>query len=1305
MLGRIAISIFILLFCLPNKIQAQYLPDPNYISFNTVDGLSNSIVYTIAQDAEGYMWFGTEDGLNRFDGHKFTVYKYSPSDENSLSGNKVNQIYLSPSNQLWIATANGLSKYNRDTNNFTNYRVSEGLSNNGIQTIFQIENKLWVGTDKGLSIIDLISNQISIIPISQDGSGTSHKWIRSITHKGNFVWVGTWGGGLNRYDLANQKFDYFFHDPKNNNSVSGNTIHSTYIDKQGELWVGTIKAGLNQYLPDCQCFNRIPPFKNYSDTTISGFAEFNDDLLVSSNIGLASLNHGSNKVTNYSLLKAHELGNLTRDIRSIYVSDDDTIWLGSFQLGVLAIPKNGFGFQSYSYSNTSANALMSDDINSLYIENDYLWTGSVGGLFRYPISEQGALGKAEKILDTFTLKIESVKDGTYWLATNDGLYHIDNTFSVISHHDHTKLIEDITGEGAVLDVIKTKNDELFAANWRGGLTKLIDEKKSHFEQVGLNGSNRAKQANNQIYVLEEGKNNTIWIGTRDGVNRYDISTDTLYHYSLQLEENQPKVTVYYVYIHQNQIYLGTSFGLYIYNEKNDKFNHISLNLKSNYIQAIAAESINELWLSTFNGLYKWHIKTNQLQSYFYEDGLQNSEFNTKGVAKDKHGNIYFSGIDGVTKIQPPQLNNIGKLGTLKWQNISADNNQLTIEENGAAIKLSYFVDDYFLPKTHQYRYKLNDGQWLNNRSNTEITLNSLNAGDYQVELQYKRDGFDWQSAESTYQITVLPPWYKTKVAIACYILLLIGFSYLLYSIRLRSVRSQNQLLEQKVFEQTSEISLMLTQKEQLFANISHELRTPITLINAPIEQLANDSSLTKQQTKLITLAKNNGQRLFSLVERILDLSKAKQKASKLTQINIDDLLIKYIIAFEPLMVQKNIKFEHSLASKAIITVDKEDIASVIENLLSNALKYTKDGGWVKLSSTIKNNEYSLTVSNQHLGLTDEQTSKIFNRFERLGQSDSEKGFGLGLSLVKEICNRYEWQIECKSNINDIAFNLTISEYSIEQVKSTPAQRQLIELGIKKNSKTSKLQHSVLVVEDNDELRNFIVELISNDYAVLTASNGKEALNIAIDKIPDLIISDVMMPEMDGFSLVKALSEHDNTCHIPTILLTAKADEQSKLEGLELGAIDYITKPFEARQLTLKVKNNLERIQKRLLTQVTNEEPEKNVISERDQKFIERLNKTVELNYQDNQFNVEKLVANAAMSERQLQRKLKALFNQTPAEYIRNYRLLKAKELLLKGKSISLTSDLVGFNSPSYFSRSFKTAFNQSPKEFITQHTK
>jgi DNA-binding response OmpR family regulator len=481
------------------------------------------------------------------------------------------------------------------------------------------------------------------------------------------------------------------------------------------------------------------------------------------------------------------------------------------------------------------------------------------------------------------------------------------------------------------------------------------------------------------------------------------------------------------------------------------------------------------------------------------------------------------------------------------------------------------------------------------------------------------------------------------------------------------------------------------------------LRTPLTLISAPLDQLLNNNNLTSKQEKLLRMANNNSKRLFKLVEKILNLTSTNKKEKSLKNIVIDDQIVKYIIAFEPLLQAKNINLSKSLTSNVVLKANQDDIASIIENLLTNALKYTHTNGWVKLISSVDDAHYQLIIENSHNGLTKVETDKVFDRFERLGQSDSEQGFGLGLSFVKDICQENNWQIECNSTANhSISFTLTIDDFSIlEEQTITPAQRQINELALSKDSKAKTHKQSILIVEDNTELREFLADIFSGEYSVKTAKNGLLGVDTAIDEIPDIIISDVMMPELDGYQLVKKLTEHDNTCHIPIVLLTAKADKESELKGLKLGSIDYITKPFDANSLLSKVRNTLNKKQS-LLNSTSSPDKKHNVqyLSERDKNFNEKLNRIVEENYIDSGFAVEQLVDKIAMSERQLQRKLKAVFNQTPAEFIRYYRLLKSKELLLAGKSISNVADLVGFNSSSYFSRSFKATFNQSPSEFI-----
>ena len=1290
---------------------SEVLPNPNYQSYNIEDGLSNSMVHSIAQDGDGYMWFGTEDGLNRFDGQNFKVYRYQPTKVSSLAGNNINQVYLADDDTLWIATHNGVSQHHPETDTFTNYNTSTGLSHNNIQSVLKVGNDLWVGTDNGLNVVNLISNEVSIFALNSNSTGTNHRWIRSLAHQGNYVWVATWGGGLNRYDLTLKRFDYFRNNPTNNHSLSSDTVYSVYTTDSNEIWIGTVKGGVNRFNISCECFDRFNFNDNHEQSTVPNISEDKESIWFATSNGLSQFSFSKQQFSNYSMLKPYELGNITRDVRSVFVSRDGTIWLGSFQGGVIAIPTNGFSVQTYQYSEQAKNSLKSDDINSLYLNDGYLWTGAVGGLYRYPITDSGALGKAELVLDTFTLKIEPSKDGSYWLATNDGLFHLNAELNTISHNEHTKLIPDSAGEGAVLDVIESHSGQVFVANWRGGLTQLVDEHQGIFKQIGIKGDARGIKANSNIYSLKEDKNNQLWIGTMDGVNRYDVKSDRIYHYTLQLHNNQPNVTVYYVFIDGNELYLATSNGVYQYHALTDTFKHHALPLKSSYVQAIAMESENIYWLSTFNGLYRWNKSTDLVNSYFKSDGLQSSEFNTKGVATGLDGNLYFAGVDGVSKIFPERLNNGNSNTSLKWISPISQkliNNDLNLEfiQSTDTITLNYFVDDFSQPNRRQFRYRINKGRWIANGNAMSIQFSGLASGLYRVELEFSHDGIEWRKAQSNALIAITPPYYQSTKALILYILLLVFVAYGYYRHRTKLLFHQKAQLQQTVNEKTAELASILEQKNLLFANISHELRTPITLINAPIEQLSHDTDLNGQQIKLISLALNNGKRLFNLVERILHLSKVEQQEKQIIAINVNDLLIRYVIAFEPLMHQKHIKLSREIDNSVIIQADKEDVVSILENLLSNALKYTEIGGWVKIKSYVNNKQYQLSISNSHPALTHEQVLRVFDRFERLEQSDSEQGFGLGLSLVKDICRQNNWQITCQSDANSVTFILLIEQFSVDSAIETPAQRQLIELGANKEPSDNQEKQTILVAEDNDELREFLIDLLNLNYHTISAENGELAVKHAIEQIPDLVISDVMMPKMDGYAVVKALSEHDNTCHIPVILLTARADEESKVKGLELGAVDYIAKPFEARQLLYKLKNTLAR--KRSLLHYTNDEtgnkPEA-IVSERDRKFITRLNLTVEKHYNDNGFTVERLVAAAAMSERQLQRKLKALFNQTPAEYIRNYRLIKAKVLLLEGKPISFVSDTVGFNSASYFSRSFKAAFGQSPKDFISQSTK
>ena len=1293
---------------------ANLLPDPNYISYKTENGLSNDIIMSITQDSDGYMWFGTEDGLSRFDGYNFKVYRYAPNSPDGLPGKQVQSLLVDSNNNLWVGTeTGGLGLYNKVTDSFITFSTKQGLTNENIQEITEVDGVLWVSTDVGISLIDIETKEVSNIPFGINSAlSTNHKWIREITNDDNYVWIGTWGGGLNRYNKSTKKFSYFRHsdDPT---SISSDVVYKVHKDKEGNIWAGTLEEGLNRFKPECECFERYLHSKDDSNSIlangINGFVDDKDgNLWVLTNGGPSVFDVETNQFNNYKLLNHNESGYSHRETVSGFLSRDNTLWIGSHNLGVVSISRDAFRFQTYRYSDVLPNSLKANNIQSVFFRNNQLLTGTDKGLYQYAYGSGGDITLVNRLLGLHVYKIiYSMKTKSYWLASTSGLYEVSIDLQILNQYDHSKVMPHSITQGRIHDVIESESGDLFIANWRGGLTKL-NLNTREFSYLNITGAKDLGLEPLDLNVVKV-VNSELWVGARQGIYRVSLENHPqVTYFPLTVADVQPNIAVFHIAQTSLGLLIATDQGVMRFNETENKFDGYINELSTSVVQAISElESI--LWVSTYNGLVKWDKDANKLSEFYTVHGTQGNVYNPKSIIL--HDNkLLFGGKSGITAVID---NNESALkADLKWigvgDSISSNfslENKIQIPAESQYVELAYLSDDYSLPEIQQFRYKLNDGLWNMQKHAEPIKLIQPASGDYTVELQVKNSNASWIESSKKLQFTVKPSWYFNKLAIFTYVIFIFSTAYLLYRARIKSVSQRNKLLQNAVDEKTAELASTLDQKNHLFANISHELRTPITLINAPIEQLAQQPNLTEQQQKLIHLAQNNGKRLFGLVERILHLSKVEQKEKQVEPINIDDLLMRYVIAFEPLMQQKKIKLHQHLNSNALIEADKEDLVSILENLLSNALKYTSAEGWVKLDSTSVDGKYQLIIENQHSGLENEQTTKIFDRFERLGQSDSEPGFGLGLSLVRDICSQNGWKITCSSKTGSVAFSLTINYFCIESNQESPAQRQIIELGAGKATSSNQEQQSLLIVEDNDELRGFLVDLLSSDYKTFNAANGSKGVELAIEHIPDLIISDVMMPEMDGFSLVKALAEHDNTSHIPVILLTAKADEESELKGLELGAVDYIAKPFEARQMLLKVKNTLARQKLRFKTQQNPDDHIESIVSERDQKFIERLNLLVEKNYADSEFSFEKLVDSIVMCERQLQRKLKALFNQTPAEYIRNYRLLKAKELLIEGKSISLTSDLVGFNSSSYFSRSFKTAFGQSPKEFITQSPK
>lgn len=1326
--------LLLIVICSPLGTLAAPLPDPNFTTFNTQNGLSNANVYNMVQDEQGYMWFGTEDGLNRFDGKDFTVYRYASDDPNSLASNNITALVIDSQQRIWVGTDNGLSLFNADTQLFINIQTKDGLTNNRINAITEVDGELWVATDDRLNTINLDNFKISAFSANADGSGTNKAWVGSILNEHNTVWITTWGGGLNRFDKQTRQFRYYTHNPDKADSLSTDAALSVFRDSFGQLWVGTFNSTLNLFNATCDCFTRLQPAVDIKKIAISNMIEANGYVWMASSAGLLQMNMRTREFSNYKMLKQFELGHANRDVRTLFLSADKTLWLGSASLGLVAVTPDDFAFQSYFYSEKGVNTLAAEDVSGLAItENGEFWTGAVDGLYKYAFSASGQLGKGEKLSDDFALQIIQAQDNNYWVASNKGLVQLNAQGQILKRFKGKQIVpaalHDTVSFSYVYAVSQGRSGNIYAGMWRAGLVELDNPELGTFNAIGHADDPRGTLQSQTVLALLNDTDNNLWIGTDNGIDRYSKKDNQIRNYPLDTLANQPNVAVNQIIQSANNIWLATNNGVYQYQSSQDAFVKLNLPLKSSAVQALAQVQDNEMWMSTANGIYKWTIDSGKLQHFTATDGLQRGSFNAKSVLPHPQLGVFFGGINGVSRIKgginqsplparstQPRLQWLDAIisGPEITQGVIAQINfppslfaldePFSLDYDTQAIELKYFVSDYWGVDTRQYRYRINQGAWIEHQNQTSVILNELKPGEYTIELAYLNVNEQWIANPQLVNFSINAPFYQTPIAYFVFALTLILLISGFYHWRNMRLRQRQVWLEEMVQNKTSEVQALLEQKERLFTNISHELRTPLTLINGPLQQLNQDTLFADKHRVMLDLAMNNTKRLTNLVEKVVALAAVVQPNKILERINIDNELNSYINAFTPLFAEKQIQIKTSINSHVILECNSDDVHSIIENLLSNALKYSPVKGWVSVCSEIREGDYVLTIENAHKGLTPKQTQQVFARFERLDAPKNSSGFGLGLAFVKELCDEYHWNIHCNSITNhSVTFELSAHYAEIDEIhENDDIDENETILPVKPNRSHLPL---ILIVDDSADMRDFLTSMLTPKYAVITAANGLEGLTIAIAEIPHLILSDVVMPELSGYELLEKLNAHPNTSHIPTILVTGKNDAISATKGLTLGSVDYITKPFDAEQLLLKIHNTLTRqhslVAGNAKNATTSLQP-KSVFSPQDQHFAAKLNTIIAEQYTDSDFTLGGIVSELGMSDRQLQRKIKALFDQTPAEYLRHYRVFTAQKMLLEGQQITQVAYSCGFKSPNYFSTCFKRVFGVSPSEFINQ---
>jgi signal transduction histidine kinase/ligand-binding sensor domain-containing protein/DNA-binding response OmpR family regulator len=1311
-----------------------------FSNISTRNGLPSNIISAVAQDNNHFIWVGTGNGLARFDGYEFKTFKRQEI-ENSLPANEISALLID-GEYLWVGTWRGLCKINTKTFRITRVNLS---GNDVVRTLYKDRNgDVWIGTASGL--IRYTGNGPEIF--TRESHNLSHNTIRSIYEDTDGVlWVGTYDK-LNKFDKATDRFvnidlkgsykpelknnlicdikpvtghdsllwigtetgliqlDRFTlrvkHFTARSSGFSNEVIKNIYAGPNGQLWLGT-DFGLNIFDPQtlsCRQYFHNPQV-SYSIPNNVIWEIFEDAggvvWLVTSN-GLSKINKQNHLFSYHEV--THEIGNqvVGNQVKALLVARDESIWVATIH-GVLQINANGtrriFSAESYGNQKILLNnvfALEEDDLGRI-------WIGTAGGINVWDKKQQTmhaiAANETNGLTSNYIARFIKGADGSFWVsAWEGGLFKVVSDFQSL-RNPKFEFIGDFASEKisyAVNALWGIKNNELFRIDHNSYLTKPVK---------GFNTISRGRD----IYNLYYAPQGSIWAGTLNGLIEYRPSVDSAFFHSL--------IT-------------GSDVAL------------------SNII----SDANGNIWAAVDKFIIKYAPRSNRTQMFPLDNDLPLKTFSNNCVARKGDETILFGGDNGfisfrsdirpneykprvyITSLEinnrPVQaLHEINDGDTLR-QDISFTKD-LTLNYSQRSISISFASLHYWQPDINVFAYKMDgvdkDWKYVSGKKNYAVYSNLL-PGDYTLRIKATNNYGIWSDTEATLNLTVRPPLFLSPLFIALYIILLVigGLAaFRIYAIRLKL---KNEIKLTRIEKEYAEE--VIQAKQRFFTSISHELRTPISLIIPPIQQIIKRGNLDEENKSLITLAERNSQRLLRLINQILDFRKLEHEhqSLKLTWFDLVPYAQELYTLFTDKAARNDIDFTfHAKITSCEIWADREKVEIIIFNLLSNAFKFTPKKGSISLSIDIDqpndpNASAKISVSDSGLGIAQEEQSRIFEQFYQVADArEVEDGSGIGLTLVSEYTKLHKGQIRLQSykgkgSTFEVLLPLGNDHFPVDQkdegneinVVATRSQaRETYQFNLKSDKPV------VLIVEDNSDMIEFIVLSLKHKYHFLTAENGEDALNKVHGQLPSLVISDIMMPVMDGLDFCKKIKEDSRTSHIPIILLTAKSLTSHKIEGIRMGADIYMTKPFEIELLEAHIDHLLERqtelaqyFRHELITEPIPKESGEN----EDDRFLKKVMNTIEANISNSDFSVEHLSDELGMSSTHLYRKLKSLTHLSANEIIKRYRLKKAS-LLLKNKEGNISEIMyeVGFSNLSYFSKCFKTEFSVTPKEFQQRESK
>ncbi|MFB9058253.1 two-component regulator propeller domain-containing protein [Mariniflexile ostreae] len=1335
-----------------------------------IEGLSQSSVLCILQDTKGFLWFGTRDGLNKYDGHDFKIYRHSSQSPQSISNSFIKSLFEDEEGTLWVGTINGLNKYIPEEDRFERFKLANneyGISNHEIWSIASAGNgHLWLGTNYGLEKFNTQTGKtIRFIAEKESSNAILNNQIRSLFLADNGdLWICN-TENIDVYDAKNQNFKHYDYPQGASKERNINYVPVLYKDADNNFWLG-YRNGLFLFNEECQVFE---PYKIQS-TGITGIHEEvrsihqdqRGDLWIGTYVGLYILNSEKKTISHY-LHDENEPNSLSQN--SIYKIFEDTkgdIWLGTYAGGVNYYDRSFDLFKHFS-AGSNPSKLNYKVVSSIVEDsNQNLWIGTEGGGINFLNTSTGQFTyythnkNNPKSLSTNNVKaMIQTREGNFWIGTHDGGLQFFNPkkkpFEFISYNnipgDSTSL-----SNNRVIALFEDYENNIWIGTSGGGVnvmdvsSKTITRISDPLNTVGSLVYNISKTSDKNILIL----------GGDKGLAKINIKTKkiTSIRYKEKQEVYSPNAILCVYEDAQQNLWVATEGdGLYHYDATNKKSIRYGMTegLPNEVIYSILPTSSKVFWLSTNRGLSRFDLNTGQFKNFDVSDGLIGDEYNYGAYLKLKNGKLMFGGTSGIDYFDPEGIVENEFIPPVSVTSISvnnkpflpkdSDNKKIILKHNQNVFSFNFVALSYSQPNQNQYAYKLEgfDPDWNYIGNNKSATYTNLDAGDYLFRVKASNNDGLWNEAGASVEVIIKPAPWQTWWAYLIYSLMVIGVLWFIRKQTLIRIHEKNELKQERLEkERIEEINQM---KLKLFTNISHDFRTPLTLIIGPLERMLSKNIGNDFVQKQHEIMHRNASVLLQLINQLLDFRKSESGKLHLnaSKSNIVPFIENIKLSFEELARVREITYTFDSSDTDIqVWFDKINLKKIVFNLLSNAFKFTSDGEKISITvSTVSKKrkilnttEYlKLVIKDSGKGIPEKNRKAIFERYYQLGEDENQRvGTGIGLALCKNLVKLHHGSIKVKSKEGEGASFTVLLPLGKQHLKDSEMVSESAEMNqdnsfylknpdvLMHNPLTDEPEESevelnkskptLLLVEDNAEVRRFIKEIFEEKNNILEAENGEIALEIAKNKDIDLIISDVMMPIMDGVTLCDKIKSNIITSHIPVILLTAKTSEDAQKQGYALGADVYITKPFDAHILEMRVRNLL-KFRKSLINKFRKDiilQPKELTVTSADEVFLQKAISLVEDNLSNSEFGVNEFINEMGTSRSVLYRKLKALTDQSLTEFIRTIKLKRAGQLIAQSQlNISEIAFDLGFNDLKHFRKSFQKLFNELPSEYRQNH--